>query len=134
MRTHVEFRSSKFPAYPGETEKVNPDLWGQRLAEYLREKLRERRIETGEISAEDWGWILRLDHKPFPMWIGCGHYQEYEDGYLVFIHPSKPAVRSSWFRKVDTTSEVARVADAIDAVLNSDPEIHGVRWWAENER
>jgi len=39
MRTHVEFRSAKFPAYPREEEQVNPDLWGKKLAEYPFEKV-----------------------------------------------------------------------------------------------
>ncbi len=41
MKTHVEFRSAKFPAYDGEEDEVNPGRWGKRLAEYLAMKLRE---------------------------------------------------------------------------------------------
>jgi hypothetical protein len=55
MRTHVEFRSAKFPAYPREEEQVNPGLWGKRLAEYLHRKLKEEGIEAEEIYSEDWG-------------------------------------------------------------------------------
>lgn len=134
MRTHVEFRSTKFPSYPGEESEVNPDLWGKRLAEYLHRNLRERGIEAGEIYSEDWGWVVPLRHEPFPMWIGCGHYQEYDDGFLVFIEPSKPTVRKGWFKKIDTTKDVARVAETIDAILTSNPDIRDVRWWTENER
>lgn len=133
MRTHVEFRSAKFPPYPGEEEGINPDLWGKRLAEYLRDELAARGIETGEIFAEDWGWVVPLRHEAFPMWIGCGHYQEYDDGYLVIIEPSKPTVRKAFFKKIDTTADVARVADALNAILNADPEIRAVRWWDESE-
>jgi hypothetical protein len=59
------------------------------LAEYLSRRLQEIGIRTGKIFAEDWGWRIRLLHDAFPMWIGCGHYQEHPDGYLVFIEPSK---------------------------------------------
>src|SRR5262245_40546500 len=93
LRTQVEFRSSKFPAYPGEEEEVNPDLWGKRLAEYLQQKLPERGIKTEDILAEDWGWIVWLHHEPFAMWLGCGHRQDDVDTYLIFIEPSKPTVR-----------------------------------------
>ena len=41
MLTHVEFRSDRFPPREGEQEKVNPGLWGQRLAEFLRDRLRD---------------------------------------------------------------------------------------------
>jgi hypothetical protein len=44
MNTQVEFRSSKFPAYHGEEDEINPGLWGKRLTEYLSQKL----IEHGQ--------------------------------------------------------------------------------------
>jgi len=134
MRTHVEFRSSKFPAYPGEEDEVNPDLWGKRLAEYLQKELRAQGIETGDSCPEDWGWVVPLKHEAFRMWIGCGRCQEYDDGYLIFIVPSKPTVRRRLFQKIDTTVDVARIAEVIDAILRADPEIRAIRWWDERER
>ena len=87
MRTHVEFRSAKFPAYADESEKLNPGRWGRRLAEYLYEKLQERGIAVDDIYPEDWGWGIRFAPTafPFPIWIGCGNYEEYPDGYLVLL-------------------------------------------------
>jgi len=133
MRTHVEFRSAKFPAYPREEEQVNPGLWGKRLAEYLHRKLKEEGIEAEEIYSEDWGWVVPIHHEPFFLWVGCGHYQEYPDGYLVFIDPSKPTIRKGLFKKIDTTGDVERVAVVLDRILRSDPEIDHVSWWAEDE-
>jgi len=55
--TYVEFRSDRFPPYEGEEEQINPDLWGKRLAEFLRDKLRAEGFESSEPIAEDWaGW------------------------------------------------------------------------------
>ncbi|MGZ3593912.1 MAG: hypothetical protein ACXU9F_08800 [Syntrophales bacterium] len=133
-RTHVEFRSAKFSAYPPEEEKVNPDLWGKRLAEYLHRELKEEGIETEEIYPEDWGWVVPIHHEPFSLWVGCGHYQKYPDGYLVFIEPSKPTIRKGLFKKIDTTDDVEKVAVALDRILRSDPEINHIRWWAEDEK
>lgn len=131
MQTRVEFRSSKFPPYPGEELEVNPDLWGRRLAEYLQQKLAEHGIATGEIYPEDWGWVLPICNSIVPMWVGCGRYQEYEDGYLVFIEPSKPTIRKWLFKKIDTSPEVGRVRDVIDTLLRSDADIREIRWWPE---
>ena len=39
MKTHIEFKSSAFPAYEGEDEEINPGRWGRRLAEYIKSKL-----------------------------------------------------------------------------------------------
>jgi hypothetical protein len=88
MQTHVEFRSNRFPPLDGEEQIINPDLWGKRLADFLRESLRKQGFETKEPIAEDWGWVVPVVNNPFR--IGCGHYQQYEDGFLCFIEPHKP--------------------------------------------
>ena len=134
MRTHVEFKSDDFPAYPDEKEQINPDLWGKRLAEFLVPQLQNHGIQTGEIYLEDWGWAIPLPNDKFKMWIGCGRYQEYPDGYLVFIEPSKPIISKFLFQKIDTTSDVSRVSDALDKTLNSHSGIRDIRWWSEDER
>ena len=133
MKTHVEFRSDKFPPYEGEEEEINPDLWGKRLGEYLKEKLQPEGIIVEDLIPEDWGWCLPIKNEAFSMWIGCGHYQEYPNGYLCFVEPSKPIIRKL-FNKIDTTEQVGRVVKALDKVLNSDGEITNLRWWDENEK
>ena len=136
MRTHVEFRSDLFPPYPGEEDEINPNLWGKRFAEFLQLKLVEQGIAVGDQGdpfVEDWGVGFHIENTPFDMWIGCGRYQQWEDGYLVFIEPSKPTVRKGLFGKVDTRADVERVANAIDRILLEEPAIKDVRWWREDE-
>src|SRR5262245_49356414 len=118
MKTHVEFRSSKFPPYDGEEEEINPGLWGRRLAEYLKQQLGTRGLTTGEVIAEDWGCCLPVQQEPFELWIGCGHQYGDNDVFLCFIEPSKPTIRK-WFKKIDTTSEITRVSNLLDEVLKA---------------
>ena len=132
MRTHVEFRSRKFPPCEGEEAEVNPGLWGKRLAEYLHAQLAEKGVSVGESYVEDWGWVVPVQHDAFPMSIGCGHYQEYPDRYLVFIEPSTPTIRKGLFRKIDTTAEVERIASVLHGILAADPEIRDLRWWEDH--
>ncbi|MDR2860707.1 MAG: hypothetical protein LBV66_02600 [Elusimicrobiota bacterium] len=133
LRSQVKFHSAKFPAYPNEEEKVNPNLWGKRLAEYIRGKLESEGIKTGEIYSEDWGWAVPVEHPLVSVWIGCGHDQEYIDGYFVFIEPSKPIVKKYFFKKIDMSAVIIRLADVLDKVLSSDPEIHGLCWYNKDE-
>jgi hypothetical protein len=107
LLTHVEFRSNSFPALEGEEELINPDLWGKQLADFLSDGLRTEGFETTEPIAEDWGWRLNVINDTFALWIGCGHYQEYVDGYLCFIEPHEPFVWKP-FRRVGTPSEPAK--------------------------
>jgi hypothetical protein len=130
--THVEFRSDKFPAYEGEPDRINPNLWGKRLAEFLREKLLAEGFRTEEPVAEDWGWRIDVVNDRFKLWIGCGHYQEYPDGYLCFIEPHSARIRSL-FRVVDTQERVASLQKALDRILCEADSIREKRWWTYEE-
>jgi hypothetical protein len=105
MLTHVEFRSSAFPAYPSEEEQINPGRFGKRLAEYLVGALASAGESVDEPIPEDWGWVVPLSNAEFRLWIGVGNYEEYSDGFLCFIEPSKEYVRKL-FRKISTRSRV----------------------------
>lgn len=130
MKTHVEFRSAKFPPYDGEEVKINPGLWGQRLAEYLVAKLKDHGIETDEMNPEDWGWYIPIKNDGFRLALCCGHQSGDADEFLCFIDPCKPAIWN-WLKKIDTTSQVRRVAEALEMILASDPDIRDVNWWTE---
>jgi hypothetical protein len=128
MLTMVEFRSGRFPPLQGEQEQINPDLWGRRLADFLREGLAREGYQTDHPVAEDWGWCVRLLNQPFSTWIGCGHYQEHDDSYLCFIQPDRPRVWKG-LRRIDTREHVARLQQAMDKVLSVDLSIYAKRWW-----
>lgn len=126
MRTHLEFRSPEFPAYPGEEDEINPGIFGRRLAEFLRDSLDRMGREPGEIYAEDWGWVVPLHHDAFPLWIGCAIYDP-PDCFLVFIEPSKPFVRR-WFRRIDTTEAVEDLARALETALSEASGVTELCW------
>jgi hypothetical protein len=132
MLTHVEFRSDRFPACPGEEEQINPGIWGKRLAEFLCERLPAEGFEVKRFYAEDWGWEIELVNKGFGLWIGCGNYQEYPDGYLCFIDPHEPYVRR-FFKRIDTRERVEALQRALDRILSEDDGIRAKRWWTHEE-
>lgn len=129
MRTHLEFRSIEFPAYPDEEEVINPGRFGKRLAEFLMAELPRTGFEIASVNAEDWGWRIDLKHDAFPLWIGCGNYEEYGDGFLCFI---EPYVRRL-FRRISTASSVDRLAVSLDTIVRSSGKARQLRWWSEAE-
>ena len=136
MRTNVEFRSDKFPTYGSDDEGPNHEsgVYGKRLAEYLKENLTRKGFAITWCDAEDWGWRIDVSHEGnYGLWIGCGHYQEYENGFLCFVEPSKPIIRK-WFKKIDVRESVEKIADALDEILNEDKDIQSIRWWDEGEK
>jgi len=121
----VEFRSSAFPAMESEGQLLNPGRWGKRLADFLFAALSELGFLVANPEPEDWGWILCLRDSDCRVWIGCGNYEEYENGFLVFV------VLRRLFRRSNEADRqlVDRVVRSLDEVLGSHPEIGGIVWW-----
>lgn len=132
METCVEFRSHRFPQIAGEGKEINPGIWGNQLADFLRDNLRRQGFETEEPILEDWGWVVPVVNPQFRLWIGCSCYPEYPDGFLCFIEPHTPSVRQ-FFRKIDTTERVSSLRLAMDTVLNEGVGIRDKRWWTHEE-
>ena len=132
MNTLVEFKSNQFPPCSGEEDLINPGLWGKRLAEYLQDKLPHYGLRVTSIGAEDWGWMVELENEDFPLWIGCGHQNGEPDELVCFIEPSKPFIKR-WFKKWDTRTKVGHTAEALKKVLESDPEIHDIKWSSDSK-
>ena len=127
MHTQVEFRSSKFPAYEGEEEEINPGLWGKRLTEYLAQKLAERGIETEEFIVEDWGCDLPVKNEGFRLALCCGHQNGDDHQFLIFTDPSTPKVKK-FLRSIDATPQFTRLLEAVRRILESDPDIREIVW------
>jgi hypothetical protein len=132
MRTNLEFRSDAFPACAGEEEEVNPGRHGKRLVQFLAAELPRHGFNITGVFPEDWGWRLDLQNDAFPLWVGCGNYEEYENGFLCFIEPSKPVVRQ-WLKSIQTSETVERLATALEQVLQQSDKAQDLRWWTEAE-
>lgn len=132
LQTHVEFRPDKFPRYEGEEHEINPDLWGRGLAEFLCEKLPSEGFKTKGSFAEDCGYRIDVVNDSFRLWIGCGHYQEYPDGYSL-LHRTAQAFVRKLFGKVDTRERVESLQKALDRILVEADGIRAKRWWTHEE-
>ncbi|MEK7342946.1 MAG: hypothetical protein AABZ73_03880 [Pseudomonadota bacterium] len=127
MRSHVEFRSAEL----NERDGAHP-VKGRAVAELLAQSLPLYGSAAESIAAEDWGWRIIIANDPFPLWIGCGQYLEFDDGFLCFIEPSRPYVRR-WFRKIFVFDAVERLASAMDQCLRRSSAITDIRWWDDEE-
>jgi len=132
MRTQVEFVSADFPPYPGEEHDLNPGRYGIRLAELLAQELPAHGFPVESVTVEQWGVRIGLQNPGYPLWVGCGNYETYENGFLCFIEPAKPYVRK-WFRKLPNAPTVERLATAIESILQDSGKVSQLRWWLENE-
>jgi hypothetical protein len=132
VKTYVEFRSDQFPATREEQDQINPGRWGRRLAEFVATALARRGFKIGDLIAEDWGWMVPLDEPGGHIWIGCGNYEEYPDGFLCFIEVDRPWYRRL-FKSIDAQSRVEALRSALDEVLIESAGIRAKRWWTREE-
>ena len=132
MKTHVEFRSNRFPPYDGEDKEINPGRYGKRLEQFISDGLRSEGFEPQESFAEDWGWVVPIRNEAFALWIGCGNYEEYSDGFLCFIEPHQPFIRR-FFKKIETRDRVELLQKAMDKILSEEAGIREKQWWTEEE-
>ena len=131
MRTHLEFQSPAFDPEPGEDEATNPGIFGKRLAEFLAVEFAALGYAKPNVFAEDHGWWVELENPDFPLALICSSYVTLQN-WVVQIEPSKPFVRK-WFKRIDTTAEVAKVADQLETVLTTSGSASQLRWWDDRE-
>ena len=124
----VEFRSSAFPRDEADAgDRINPGIWGKRLAEFLSERLPDHGIRPTGMTAEDWGWYLTVDIDGVALALCCGHQDGDDDEFVCFTDPSTPVVRRR-LRTVDLTVPLGRLTAAVRAILDADPRIRDVVW------
>jgi hypothetical protein len=88
--------------------------------------------EVERIVQDDWGRLVQIANPSFPLWIGCGRYEEYADGHLCFIEPSRPYVRR-WLKLVSTLQIVERLASALEKIVHDSGQATDLRWWTDTE-
>jgi len=71
------FKASQFQIEAGEDEETNPLCFGKQLATWLRGKLIAEGYAVEEVIAEDWGWCVMCQRKPFMLWVGCVNIHDY---------------------------------------------------------
>lgn len=128
MRSHLEFRSAAFL----DEQDGCGELRGEKVARLLADHLPAHGFEPERVHAEDWGWRIQLASEAFPLWIGCGHYEEHADGHLCFIERSKPYVRR-WLKRIATSDAVERLATAVERIVQDSGKVHDLRWWTGAE-
>ncbi|MGD9645493.1 MAG: hypothetical protein AB7U73_07260 [Pirellulales bacterium] len=131
MKTYVEFRCDRFPPAPGEPKRLNRGRWGQRLAEFLATSLSQRGVETGDLVAEDWGWIVPVVMAGHRCCIGCGNVEEFADGFLCFIEARIPWHRP--FRRADHRTAIEALQRELDEILSDAAGIRDKRWSTREE-
>jgi hypothetical protein len=69
---HVVFRTSRFNLSKVGAHFINPGCFGEDLAAWLWDRLRQEGIDLGEPYQEDWGWGLPVNNGGQSYYLGVG--------------------------------------------------------------
>ena len=139
MNTRVEFRSTAFPKYETEDEEiVNPNRWGKRLAEFVRDNLPSYGVATGNMVCEDWGWLVNTTNEEFPLWVGCGPLDDFTESgevtgdssataFCLFV-TAEPSFFKKLFKRIDTGPPVTKVVAALEKMVSDRDEFEEIEW------
>ena len=130
VRTVVTFRSNKFNTSTSKPNYINPECFGDDLAEWLGRELFNAGIATdSKIGQEDFGWYLGFQCGPYKYDFVVGYNP---DGHWMGWLERRRGLIASLFgaRKRGIRADAA---NAIHSVLASAEGISEVRWYLQRD-
>jgi len=128
MNKRLCFTSSRFLPAPREEEKTNPGVFGQALAEWVREKLLANGYDiTEKPIPEDWGWVVMVHRKPFMLWVGCGNEAGNAKQWGLFVE-AEPGLLQKVFKRVDASPSVTVLEQQLETIVKAASECEDVGW------
>lgn len=122
----LEFQSTAFAVVPGEDDGTNPGIFGESLAKWLLQQLRQKGCAVGEVIAEDFGWCVSLGSKPHKLYVACASVEEEPSYWRVFVFTEGGFVSRMLGRDISAESLTTAFV-AVREVLQSSPHVHGLR-------
>lgn len=136
LKTIVEFKFDDYQRYDQKTYSDEGGVLVQKtedIAQYIFSILKNRYNLNIELYSENWGWKIEIPLPEITMYLGISVYEEYSNGFAIFISPNTPILRKFLFRKLDITHHIMLLQNYINLILKSHPGIYDVQWWEENE-
>jgi hypothetical protein len=127
MKTFVYFKSDSFPSYKDEEEQINEGIWGKRLAEYLMNRLLQHHIAVEPFIIEDWGYYIPLSIDNVKLAVCCANQDGTANQFVCFTDPKGP-IKRQWFRKIDISSQLDKLINVLNQILQSDESIYDIDW------
>ncbi len=136
LKIIVEFKFDDYQLYDQKTYADEGGILVQKtedIAQYIFSILKNRYHLNVELYSESWGWEIEIPLAEITMYLGISVYEEYSNGFAIFISPNTPILRKFLFRKIDITHHIMVLQNYINIILKSHPGIYDVMWWEENE-
>lgn len=123
----LHFESAAFGIAPGEDEATNPGIFGRALAEWVRDRLRERGLPAEDVIPEDFGWCVPVRLEPHAVYVACASEEERPGAWAWQLFVFAEGGLLQRLLGTDTRREsMDRVFDAVREALASSPDIHNL--------
>jgi hypothetical protein len=124
------FRTDQFNLSRVGPHFINPSCFGEDLATWLREKLRERSVEAREPYQEDWGWELPVKNAAQSYYLCMsgnseGKEGDLDDGEWRVIVERKRSVQERFTGKGNIQLDDAMLA-VVQEILIAEPGIRDI--------
>jgi len=127
MRAEVTFTTDFFKPEPGEEEKTHPGRFGQALASWLQDELRQRGVSTEGLVPEEFGWIVSVSRKPVTVWLGCCNAKGSATQWRVFPVAELP-LSQRIFKRADPEPAFHEMCSHIQAIVPTIPSVREITW------
>ena len=125
--TTLEFKSTKFSSNSQHPPLAEVPRHDRTLISFLTKKLEERGFGVAGTDQEDGIWWIEMAGGRFAVTIGCTSALLTPGGFLVFIEPAAPFVRT-WLRRQPTAASLKEIGDALFAILRESGNVEQLRW------
>ncbi len=117
-----------FSPVAGEEELTNPGRFGQALAIWIRTQLIDQGYTlVDEPIPEDWGWVVMVQKKPFPLWVGCGNEDGSTTRWSVFVE-AELSIFQKLFKKIDPDPMVKSLEIQLEEMLQAETKSLDLLW------
>jgi hypothetical protein len=127
MSSQLWFTSASFAVEDGEDGATNPGRYGRALARWVSEQLKRRGVPVEEVLPEDFGWVVMVARKPFPLWVACGNEDGSTSRWSMFV-AAEPSPWQKLFRSVDPRPAVAELEAHLADIVGHVPDARDVVW------
>jgi hypothetical protein len=122
----LEFESTAFAVTSGEDAKTNPGIYGKALAEWIAEALPARGFDTGEVIAEDFGWLVPVESKPHSLYVVCASEDGETEKWRAFAF-AEGGLLARLMGKDRRSESVAALFAALKELIAAGPDVRNLR-------
>ncbi len=114
--------TSRFRDAAKTEQAVNPGRYGEGLAKWIAEQLRDHSWEVVDHYAEDWGWEVRLRRNGCDIYLRCGNEDGSTTRWALFGEARK-GLLERLMGKGDADVQLEALDGDVEEILRGDAEI-----------